>query len=192
MHTLECIHARRSIRQYTDRPISSPDLQAVLDAAAMAPSGDNLQPWYYLAVQSDAKRQRLLQLMAEVDSALSETLAARFQRHPEVLAETRQFIRTLGGAPVILLVFMQGGSTPCEKTALQGVAASIENALLAARSLGIGSCWLTAPGQTPYGAVLGEEFAPEMGELAAMVSLGYPKKWPAKPIPRRQNRFAII
>lgn len=101
MDTLEAIAQRRSVRKYADRPISEADLDTILRSALAAPSGLNLQPWYFVAVKSPEKRRELLQVMDEVSTKIAGELEQRFAKHPEVAAETRQFIRTLGNAPVI-------------------------------------------------------------------------------------------
>ena len=157
------------------------------------PSGLNLQPWYFVAVRSPEKRQELLQLMEQVSVKIAGELEQRFAKHPEVAAETRQFICTLGNAPVILLAFMLKDDYQDEKTVLQSVSAAVENTLLAARSLGIGSCWLTAAEQTGYNDAIRDRFAPGKGDLVAMVSLGWPgsETWP-RPVARKDGRFVVI
>lgn len=193
MDALETIAQRRSVRKYADRPISDTDLETILTAAMAAPSGLNLQPWYFVAVRTPEKRQELLQVMDQVSVKIAGELEQRFAEHPEVAAETRQFIRTLGNAPVILLAFMMQDDYQDEKTVLQSVSAALENALLAARSLGIGSCWLTAAEQTGYNDAIRERFAPGKGSMVAMASLGYPESenWP-RPVKRREGRFTIV
>lgn len=193
MDTLEAIAQRRSVRKYADRPISEADLDTILRSALAAPSGLNLQPWYFVAVKSPEKRRELLQVMDEVSTKIAGELEQRFAKHPEVAAETRQFIRTLGNAPVILLAFMLKDDYQDKKTVLQSVSAAVENALLAARSLGIGSCWLTAAEQTGYNDAIRDRFAPGKGDMVAMVSLGWleSENWP-RAVARKDGRFVVI
>lgn len=193
MDILEAIAQRRSVRKYADRPISEADLDTILRSALAAPSGLNLQPWYFVAVKSPEKRRELLQVMDEVSTKIAGELEQRFAKHPEVAAETRQFIRTLGNAPVILLAFMLKDDYQDKKTVLQSVSAAVENALLAARSLGIGSCWLTAAEQTGYNDAIRDRFAPGKGDMVAMVSLGWPESenWP-RAVARKDGRFVVI
>ena len=51
----EAVRARRSVRAYTDEPVGEADVRALLEAAARAPSGGNLQPWKVLALAGEAK-----------------------------------------------------------------------------------------------------------------------------------------
>jgi nitroreductase len=50
METLEAIHKRRSVREYTGDPIPPRDLETIIDAARVAPSGYNRQPWEFVVV----------------------------------------------------------------------------------------------------------------------------------------------
>jgi len=58
---LDLIKKRRSIRKYTDEPVSDADIKAVLEAAMAAPSADNLQPWEFVVVQREDLRRQLAQ-----------------------------------------------------------------------------------------------------------------------------------
>lgn len=54
------IEARRSVRKYTDRPVDRDSIRKVLDAARLAPSGDNTQPWRFIVVESEELKQRIV------------------------------------------------------------------------------------------------------------------------------------
>ena len=59
MEALECIKTRRSVRKFTDAPITREELQQVVEAAAYAPSWKNTQTVRYLVVTDPDKKQRL-------------------------------------------------------------------------------------------------------------------------------------
>lgn len=59
METFTAITKRRSIRQYTGDPIPKEDLEKIIDAARMAPSGNNKQPWHFVVVSSKDIIQKL-------------------------------------------------------------------------------------------------------------------------------------
>lgn len=191
METLDTIRLRRSVRQYTQESISDEDLQTILLAGLSAPSGLNLQPWYFVVIKSAEKRHKLFTIMEAVSDRIAPELESRFPGHPDVISKTKNFIRTLGDAPVILLAFLMRDDYADPKTALISVSAAVENILLAARDLGIASCWLTAADQTGYGSVIRDYFAPGKGELVATVTLGHTDAWPNM-VPRRENRFVIL
>lgn len=191
METMEAIQLRRSIRKYTAEPILDTELQTILHAGLCAPSGLNLQPWYFVVLKSETQRQALFSIMEQVCHKITPELETRFPTRPELVAETKQFIRTLGNAPVILLAFLMRDDYADPQTALISVAAAIENAVIAARALGIGSCWLTAAEQTGYGPSIRDHFAPGKGELVAMVTFGRTDIWP-KMVARRDQRAVIL
>ena len=191
METLTAIRQRRSVRRYTEEPISEEELKLILEAGLAAPSGLNLQPWYFVAVRSEEKRRELAAIMEQVEERIRPELEDRFPTHPEIISETRQFIRTLGNAPAILLAFLMRDDYAEKRTALLSVAAAVENAILAARDLGIASCWLAAPEQTGFGPEIRDRFAPGKGELVATVTLGHAVSWP-RMVARRDGRCAIL
>lgn len=192
METREAIWSRRSVRAYLDRPVPDAALEQVLEAGLYAPSAVNFQPWYFVAVRSRDELAALTEIMGTVSARIEPDLQARFAKHPEVVAETTRFIRLLGGAPVCVLAFQQKPDYPkTAGTIIQSVAAAIENILLAATDMGLGSCWLTAPVEAEMGAVLGARYAPGKGPLTAMITLGYPAQ-AAKAPARKDGRYVIL
>ena len=57
---IESIQRRRSIRKYTSAPIEPEKLQSVFEAARLAPSGNNKQPWKFIVVQSEEQRRAVM------------------------------------------------------------------------------------------------------------------------------------
>ena len=56
---LENIHARKSVRNYTEEPVSPEQVETILKAAMAAPSGRNLQPWRFVVVREQATKDKL-------------------------------------------------------------------------------------------------------------------------------------
>ena len=192
MNVTEAILTRRSVRAYTEAPVSDSDLMEILACGCCAPSAVKLQPWYFLAIRTPEQMEKLCQVMGRVSETLTPSLQAQFSKHPRVAEETTAFIRKLGGAPVCLLVFQnEPAYTKTDASILQSVAAAIENILLAAWEKGIASCWLTAPLEAGMSEQLQKAFAPEHGPLVAAVTLGYPKALPKAPR-RKDGRYALI
>lgn len=194
MELKEAIYGRRSVRKYKDTPVPREVLQEILEGACMAPSGINQQPWYFLAITNQEDRKKYMSYMEEVFSRFKPTLEKRFSRNPEVVEETGTFITTLGGAPVVILAFLLKDDylkTNEGRPSIQGVAAALENLLLMAYDKGLSSCWMTAPVDFGLGDELRRTFAPDKGELLAVVSLGYSDQKPKSP-PRRDGRFDIV
>lgn len=208
MEFKEIVMNRRSIRSYEDTPVSDEDLKEMLEAGLYAPSAVDLQPWYFVAVKSPEEMKKVYEVMGKVSDDCAPALRERFEAFPQVAEESIKFIRMLGGAPVVILAFLnKPGLTKTDAPMVESVSAAIENILLAATAKGIGSCWLTAPLQTAdndSGAcwltpaeegdnskALRLAFAPDKGELLAIVTLGYPKKTPKAPR-RKDGRYVII
>ena len=192
MEFRDVVMSRRSIRSYTDEPVSREELESILEAGMWAPSGVNFQPWYFVAIQSKEKLEELLSIMGGVSTALEDNLRTRFANNPEVAEESLGFIRMLGNAPVCILAFRHKSSyTKTDETIVQSVAAAMENILLAAVDLGLGGCWMTAPIETGDGERIRDRFAPGKGNLVAVMTIGHPKKIPQPPA-RKEGRYVIL
>lgn len=192
METRENILTRRSVRQYTDQPISREDLEEILEAATWAPSAVNLQPWHFVAIHSKEELAKMADVMQRVADGILPNLKTRFANAPNVVDETYNFVRGLGNAPVYILAFQLKPDYQVEADAVNlSIGAAIENILLAAHDKGIGSCWLTAPVEAKAGNELREVFAPDKGEMVALITLGYPARVGKGP-KRKEGRFTII
>jgi nitroreductase len=111
--TIGTILARRSIRRYTDEPVSKPDIKTLLKAAMAAPSASNNRPWHFVVVT-----QR-------------ETLDALAEAHP--------YGKMLAQAPLCIAVC---GDPDLSDYWVQDCSAATENLLVAVTSLGLGAVWL--------------------------------------------------
>ena len=192
METRENILSLRSIRNYLPTPVSKEDLQEILEAGTWAPSAVNLQPWYFVAIQSKEELAKMSEIMERVANRLEPSLKARFANAPAVVDETTTFVRNLGGAPVYILAFQLKPDYENKADMINlSIGAALENILLAAHDKGLATCWLTAPVETLVGDELRDMFAPGKGSLVALVTLGYPAK-EAKAPRRKEGRFTII
>lgn len=192
METREAIFGRHSIRKYKPDMIPDDDLQYIIDAGLYAPSAVDYQPWYFVVIKSKEKMEELRKVMGEAARNLIPNLNSIFPKHPEVVADSVNFIGSLGGAPVCVLCFWH--KTHYEKSDSsidQSISAAIENMLLAATDRGIGSCWLTAPIEGLRADILQEMFAPEHGRLISVLTFGYSDIVPKRPR-RRDGRYVII
>jgi nitroreductase len=69
MDTLEAIRTRRSVRRYTGDKIPRADLETIVDAARLAPTGSNKQPWDFIVITDDAMIQQLKVASVWMDKA---------------------------------------------------------------------------------------------------------------------------
>jgi nitroreductase len=191
MEVMDAIYGRRSIRKYTDQEIPYEDLKEILEAGLMAPSAMNLQQWYFVMVRDKSRIEESREIMSKVFDTFKPVLTERFSKHPHIVHETSDFMKTLGGAPAILLAFVSREDYNKSLPAVSGVCAALQNMLLAAYAKGIGSCWLTAPITAHMEDEFERRFAPGKGRFVAFVTLGYPDETPPIP-PRRSGKYEIL
>jgi nitroreductase len=192
MEFRDVVLSRRSIRKYENKPISDEDLQDIIEAGLYAPSGVDFQPWYLVVIKSEEELTKVRAIMKEASDNLQDNLRTRFAKHPEVAEESLNFISVLGGAPVVILAFRHKKEyTKSDSTIVQSIGAALENIMLAAVDKGLGGCWLTAPIEGGKAEVLHDLYAPENGEMVALLTLGYPAVNPKAPR-RKEGRYVII
>lgn len=190
MELHDAIYGRRSIRKYEDRPVPAELVREVLEAAVMAPSGTNQQPWYFCALMSEEKRRQYLGFMEETYVNFRPKLEETFQ-NPEAVKVAGSFITTLGNAPVVILAFLHKDSFNGDRTSMIGVSAAVENLVLAAYDKGLGTCVMTAPSEAGLADKIKAAFAPDKGEFLCAVTLGYPAQTP-KANRRKDGRYELI
>lgn len=165
---------RRSIRNYSDKPVSDEDLQKVLSAVQISPSWANCQCWEIVVVSDP-----------EIKSALGETLA---KGNPAAKA--------FGRAPLILALVAKKASSGYYKgvvTTKHGdwfmfdMGICCQSLCLAAQDLGLGTVVVGLFDIDKAAAVLK---VPEGYELVSLVPLGYPEKVPSAPKRREISDFS--
>ena len=186
----EALRERRSIRKFTSAPVSEQDLLDIMEAGSYAPSGINTQPWFYLALTKPEDMATLKGLMRATVEKFRPKLTARFSRNPDTIVETESFISSLGGAPACILVFVLKPELNGQMTVLQSIGAGIQNMLLEIHAKGLGACWMTAPLEAGVAPDIEKLFAPDKGEMVAMIPLGYPDQVRTAP-KRREGRFEV-
>ena len=123
---IDNIMARRSVRQYLDKPVEHEKLAVVVRAGINAPSGMNRQPWVIRVVED----QRLIAQVNEVF----------MQENPDQVARDPHFKNMFRNAPNLICV-----CTPAKGGGELDAGLLGENMMLAAQSLGLGTCCLGGP-----------------------------------------------
>jgi coenzyme F420-0:L-glutamate ligase/coenzyme F420-1:gamma-L-glutamate ligase len=183
----EAIKARRSIRKYSPRKVSTKLIREILEAARWAPSAHNALPWRFIVLTNRVLKQNLADAMANawtadmtkdgISAGVSETNAKssveRFTQAPVLIVACvtmKDMIR-----------YVEESRLNCEHDlAVQSLGAAIENLLLAAHSRGLGACWFCAPifCKDATRRILR---VPEDVEPQALITLGYPIEKPCVP-----------
>lgn len=131
--TLRNIKSRRSYRVFEPEQLRDGELEAVVEAGLYAPSAINQQPWHFTVIQN----KDILRKMTE---DIKEYLLKSDNQHFQQLAKDENF-NMFHGAPTAILVSGDMRAVMAEADC----AAAVQNILLAAESMGIGSCWVDTP-----------------------------------------------
>jgi coenzyme F420-0:L-glutamate ligase / coenzyme F420-1:gamma-L-glutamate ligase len=177
---LNALLQRRSIRRYTDAPVSHALIEQILTAATYAPSAHNRQPWRFAVLETCEAKETLAAAMGE---RLRRDL--RTDHVPEAIIEQdaqRSYSRITSAPVVIVLCLsMRDMDTYTDARrqmnehhmAVQSAAMAGQNLLLAAEALGLGACWMCAPLFCPdvvqMALSLAEDWQPQ-----GLITLGYP------------------
>lgn len=191
MELMEAIKGRRSIRKFTDEPVPREKIEYILEAATWAPSAQNLQPWYFVALTKDEDLAYLISELGTTAFSERKKLEERFKNNPEVVEETMAFLEGLGGAKTIILAFLNKPHYDEDDmpSCIESVAAAMQNACLAAYEQGIASCWVEAVRRASDS--MQKRYAPDHGALLGGIILGYPAM-EAREIRRKPGRYEIL
>jgi len=143
VNTLETIAARRSIRRFKKDAVPKEAMEKILAAACQAPSAKNRQPWRFTVVQGSRRDEMVRVMRAGLDAR---------ETSGEDIGSARWTADCMAQAPVTVFVHNPDGMHPwlprkadqiwMELADVQSIGAAIENMLLAAQTLGIGSLWI--------------------------------------------------
>jgi nitroreductase len=158
------IRTRRSVRKYTDQPVSDEILTQILESARLAPSGNNMQPWHFIVIRSKETRQRL----AEVSHKQAWMAAAPV--FIVCIADIRARLRVNGSFSV------DEKSPQFElKQAIRDTSIAVEHMVLEAESLGLSTCWIAWFDQKDVRPVLN---IPTDKYVLNILTIGYPDEKP--------------
>jgi nitroreductase len=146
MNFLDIIKGRRSIRKYQSREVEQEKIDQILEAAQWAPSASNRQPWHFIVIRDTETRKQL--------GALHKN--GRFMKE----------------SPVVIAVL--GDPEVHEKYFLSDPHQAVQNILLTAHWLGLGTCWIGVRGTTIEPKMKTLLGVPESQHLICTISLGYP------------------
>jgi nitroreductase len=113
MDVYEAINRRRSVRKYAETPVPEESLKRILEAARVAPSASNRQPWYFIVVTDSGKRKIISQ-----------------GRYAKFVTES----------PIVIVGCADKMASP--KWCVVDVSIALENIVLAATGEGLGTCWI--------------------------------------------------
>jgi nitroreductase len=168
---IKSIADRRSIRKYIDKPVEEEKINQILESARLAPSGSNTQPWHYIVVRSDEKRQEL----------------SNTSHNQKWMMTAPVFIVCVGDMRSrieenVKLSVDENSSEPELKQIIRDTSIAVEHMVLEAKSLDLGTCWVAWFNQEEIRPVLN---IPSDKYVLSIITVGYPDETPA-PRPRKK------
>ncbi len=173
---IENMMARRSIRKYLDKPVEHAKLEQIAICGINAPSGSNRQPWEICIVEDYAFIQGLTDIYKKAN--------------PEQVKRDPNFKNMFRNAPNLICV-----ATPKDRGQLDAGMLG-ENMMLAAQSLGLGTCCLGGPVRFLKANEEAKPYLDRLGfsegyELLYILAIGYPDEQPAAK-PRDLNKIKYV
>jgi len=186
--TMKVIQDRRSIREWTEEPVSEQDLALILEAGRQAPSGENAQPWRFIIVKDTVARKKLAGFAGNGSGRrftaefVTKQMQARFATLQDEEKKKAAFEKLTSGqvsqfsenAPVTIIICGKKDvwDTPYDTSA------AIENMLLMITALGLGACWVIAVSFDVREEERTKELlgVPEGFKVISLVSLGHPTR----------------
>ena len=134
---IQNIKTRRSVREYTDQDVSDEDIRTIIDAGIHAPSGFNSQPWFFVVIKNREMMTRISdhckpRLLAQLEQATGESIE-EFKKYLSM----EEFDIFYNAPALVIVLGNNAGITTDYDCSL-----CAENMMLAAHSMGIGSCWI--------------------------------------------------
>ena len=180
----EVIYTQRAIRYWQSKKVPRELLEQVIEAGSKAPSGSNLQPWIFLVIDEDDKRRAISVALREVFEAspakqlveAGENSEDRTQRL--MLRGAREFFSKLEKAPALIIPCLYKLASPTQDpTSLlagSSIYTAVQNIMLSARALGLGTVMTTAQGmiETTLRELLK---IPDDAYPVAFIPIGFPE-----------------
>ena len=187
---MDAIKERRSIRKYRAELPDRKLIGEVLRAGMLAPSAKNRQPWKFIVFTEKSKEQLLRAMDAGLTRMLDDSTIP--QEAKTGLTDAFHTLKIMQEAPVLIMILNTNSGSPfdgispadriteiCDSLS---IGAAVQNMLLKAASLGLGSLWIA---NTFYAYPELAAFIGTPSQLTCAVALGYPDEAPP-PRPRKK------
>lgn len=182
---MDSIEKRRSIRKYKTDPIEKPVIEEIIRAGILAPSAKNRQPWKYIVYTKSSKEQ-LLDAM-EKGLIREKSGKALLPESAFGLPDAFHTLQIMRAAPVIIIILNENGRSPYEEINTDkrvseicdslSIGASVENMLLRATEVGLGTLWIA---NTCFAYDEMVEYIGTESQLIGAVALGIPDEEPVQ------------
>lgn len=170
----EAIYTQRALRYLKSEPVPEELIRKLIESATKAPSGTNRQPWKFIVIRDpDLKRRIGEYYLGAWEAAYGDQTSVR----PRVSSSIRQsaihLAEHMHEVPVLILVCIEHDGSPSTMVRGASIYPAVQNLLLAARGLGLGSAITTLHKRHEQEVkdLLG---IPDNVETAALLPVGYP------------------
>lgn len=180
---MNAIYDRRSIRKFQSKILTQDLLSEILDADRATPSAKNRQPWKFIVFGNEQKRE-LLEVMERglerEEKGITDLPKSRYG-----ILDARNTLRVMQEAPIVIIVINTNARSPflsvdnderiSEICDTLSIGASIENMLLAAEEIGLGTLWIA---NTCFAYAELMSYLNMQGQLVGAVAVGYANESP--------------
>jgi len=181
--TIKNILERRSIRAYEPKQVREEDIELILKCGLYAATGIGKQPWHFTVLQNR-------ELMDRITAANREILLKSPKEAVKQWASQPDF-DSWHGAPLAIIVSSDGS-----QYATMDCANATQNMAVAAKSLGLGSCYMAAPciafRQSEHKELVESLGIPEGYTPLVALAVGYAAEDPKSPTPRKENSVNYV
>ncbi len=176
------IFARRSIRKFTKQKVPKNLINEMINAARMAPSAKNRQPWRFIVLGGEHKTEFERRMEYGL---LREETEPILPRSRFGLPDAKNTLKIIREAPLLIVIENSNGKSPfdlidCDDRVTEicdslSIGAAVQNMLLTAESLGLGTLWIA---NTCFAYAELTEFLKINGQLIGAVATGYADEAP--------------
>ncbi|MBK8476373.1 MAG: nitroreductase family protein [Opitutaceae bacterium] len=180
------IAGRRSVRKFKSDPVPEVDLTRILDAARLAPTSGNQQPWKFLVIRDRAKIDQMKEACVQRVLGFYDQRTDNTATREETEKAARGRFDDYFSAPVYLVVLTDGQSQYPDYNHWDGPLAA-GYLMLAARALGYGTVFITdvIPDEVTKKVLA----IPDRYTRVCITPLGVPVEWPESPPKRKLDAF---
>lgn len=195
----EVLKDRRSIRKFESKPVKDEDLEQIIEAARLAPSGTNRQPWRFVLLKTEAEKSKIagsviqpfvLEAPAVFVCCLDKRAYTKgmVEKRMDELVQSNVISEEAAGYIYQFKMPEKAEEVKIPSDAYVDLGIAVQQMALMAEALGLGSCWvrLINPGQIHEQLNLPDEI-----KVLALLPVGYPAQSPP-PRPRLEKEEIVI